>query len=514
MISHVHLFLGRIAQKAAILSVLLAGALFASAQGTLEPLEDCNCPENHVGQRCNFQSFLDSIEALEMEIQLYDETFENQDYSIREELSLTTYRRYDCQMLVDSIASLNITLINAMGCADPESCNYNPASTSEVNCDYATTWYQDLDGDGLGNSDSTSVACDAPESYVADNTDNCDHPDAYNYDDVENATCLMPPTATADDATNLDGETATINGTLDSDGGNEITASGFYFNTDPTMPAGSNQVLSASIVEGVLTFDLTGLTIGTTYYYQVYVTTANGTVVSETHSFVAQVGPDPECDVASVTYQGVTYETTGFPAYGSDGGQCWFTSNLRATTTRTGTNIPEVANGSTWGLTNSPARCSLYNDADSAAVYGYLYNAFAVMEEDGLCPTGWHVPSRADWEKMNRLKAQFGSGGDVIRDTIATYPSWTGTNESGLALLPSGGRDYFGTFDFTSGTAWLATSTFQVDFQGTMVAGWQFAFMTGGVAVSFGSAVSNDAQGGPVSYHKGAAVRCMKDAVN
>lgn len=37
-----------------------------------------------------------------------------------------------------------------------------------------TVWYQDLDGDGLGNIENTLSACDQPEGYVADNTDTND----------------------------------------------------------------------------------------------------------------------------------------------------------------------------------------------------------------------------------------------------------------------------------------------------------------------------------------------------
>lgn len=37
-----------------------------------------------------------------------------------------------------------------------------------------TTWYEDFDGDGLGNPDVNQSACDQPEGYVADNTDDDD----------------------------------------------------------------------------------------------------------------------------------------------------------------------------------------------------------------------------------------------------------------------------------------------------------------------------------------------------
>ena len=34
-----------------------------------------------------------------------------------------------------------------------------------------TTWYEDADGDGLGNANVSRVSCEQPEGFVADNSD-------------------------------------------------------------------------------------------------------------------------------------------------------------------------------------------------------------------------------------------------------------------------------------------------------------------------------------------------------
>lgn len=61
--------------------------------------------------------------------------------------------------LKTSILLLLGVIILASSCKDDEPC-------------IETTWYEDADGNGLGNPDVSLLSCDQPDGYVADNTDN------------------------------------------------------------------------------------------------------------------------------------------------------------------------------------------------------------------------------------------------------------------------------------------------------------------------------------------------------
>ena len=52
------------------------------------------------------------------------------------------------------------------------------ASCKEEDDCLPTAWYEDADGDGLGNPDVSLTACDQPDGYVADNSDTNDTGDA------------------------------------------------------------------------------------------------------------------------------------------------------------------------------------------------------------------------------------------------------------------------------------------------------------------------------------------------
>ena len=71
--------------------------------------------------------------------------------------------------------------------------------------------------------------------------------------------------------------------------------------------------------------------------------------------------------------------------------------NLRTTKYADGTAIPNISDDDEWKSLSTGAWCHYDNDSSQYdATYGKLYNWYAV-ETGKLCPTGWHVPTNAEW---------------------------------------------------------------------------------------------------------------------
>jgi uncharacterized protein (TIGR02145 family) len=115
----------------------------------------------------------------------------------------------------------------------------------------------------------------------------------------------------------------------------------------------------------------------------------------------------------------------------------------------------------TWTTTTSGAQAIL--DADSVAnfaTYGRLYNWYAVNNAAGLCPTGWHVPTDAEWDSLTTFLGGLSGAGNAMKSTTGWPSGDGGTNSSGFSALP-GGLRYFdnGNFYFqgTNGYWWSSS---------------------------------------------------------
>jgi uncharacterized protein (TIGR02145 family) len=156
-------------------------------------------------------------------------------------------------------------------------------------------------------------------------------------------------------------------------------------------------------------------------------------------------------------------------------GQEWMQQNLAVTKYRNGDPIPTGLSNTTWQNTTSGAYAIYDNVAANNTTYGKLYNWYAATDSRGLCPTGWHVPSDAEWTTLINYLDPNAAGGDVFPniaggkmkstgtiengDGLWYSPNEQATNESGFTGLPGGYRSFDGPY-FTIGfyNVWWSSS--------------------------------------------------------
>lgn len=166
--------------------------------------------------------------------------------------------------------------------------------------------------------------------------------------------------------------------------------------------------------------------------------------------------PDASVPIAPPTIDGYTYKTVKI------GDQEWFAENLKTTVYANGDEIPYSRTDESWTTQEMGMRCPYAHDEEGSALYGQLYNWYAVDDARGLCPNGWHVPSDYEWENLEvylgfsradvSIQGDRGSGELGIGTKLKASNGWedagNGADDFGFSALPGGYR-YFnnGSFD-------------------------------------------------------------------
>jgi uncharacterized protein (TIGR02145 family) len=142
------------------------------------------------------------------------------------------------------------------------------------------------------------------------------------------------------------------------------------------------------------------------------------------------------------------------------GTQIWTAENLKTTKFNDGTAIPS---GEPWGNSTTAGKyCWFRNDsATYKKTYGALYNWYAA-HSGKLAPTGWHVPTDAEWDTLSAYLGGEDVAGGALKEAGTTHwesPNTGATNSSGFSALPGGYRNYDGqSCDiFSSGNWWSTT---------------------------------------------------------
>ncbi len=162
------------------------------------------------------------------------------------------------------------------------------------------------------------------------------------------------------------------------------------------------------------------------------------------------------------------------------GTQVWMKENLKVTRYNDGIAIPLVTDNTAWYNLTKPGYCWYKNDkATYGATYGALYNGYTVITNK-LCPTGWHVPSDAEWTTLEYYLIANGYNydniilGNKFAKSLASTSNWTlstnigavGNNDfttkrnvTGFSALPAGIRISWGIFYYigNNGLWWSST---------------------------------------------------------
>ena len=100
--------------------------------------------------------------------------------------------------------------------------------------------------------------------------------------------------------------------------------------------------------------------------------------------------------------------------------------------------------------------------------FGYLYNWYAVNDDRGLCPAGWHVPSDGDnsseWAILSDFLGGIFVAGGKMKEAGTTHwfsPNTGATNASGFTGLSGGYRSSDGSLGLIGidGFWWSSTES-------------------------------------------------------
>ena len=324
----------------------------------------------------------------------------------------------------DIVIDVVVNPVPIGGCLDESACNYNADATySDDSCDYADPGY-DCDGNCQIQPD---VNCDG-------------------YVNVNDLLGLLGYFGDED----LDGDGVWDSqddciedecGVCDGPGPEVLAVDTITFTVDSIYVEAINEWYVFEIPDTSFTYVCSnpGCTDPTADNYDPYASENDGTCI----------GGSPCGSQLTVIFDGYDYDTVEI------GGQCWFAENLRTEHFANGDAIPANLSDNEWASTASGAvavygedtGCEDFSpDGDacdpawSLNEYGRLYNWYAVDDERGLCPTGWHVPTDGEWSVLTDYLGGSEVAGNEMKTTYGWYGEGNGTNSSGFSGLPGGFR--------------------------------------------------------------------------
>jgi len=256
------------------------------------------------------------------------------------------------------------------------------------------------------------------------------------------------PILTTSAVTGITSVSASCGGSI-TGGCSAIIARGVCWSTE-TMPTIDDSKTKDEACGDNFSSAITGLTPNTKYYVRAYATNDLGTGYGSAVSFTTLQG-NTVTDIDGNIYNTVVIGT-----------QTWMLENLKVTKFNNGDALSNIVNDSAWISLTTGAYCNYNNDANNSTTYGRLYNWFAISDSRKIAPTGWHIPSNADWATLiDYLGGKDAAGGKLKEAGLSHWisPNMDADNSSGFTALPGGYRFSDGIFSRigSNGYWWSAT---------------------------------------------------------
>ncbi len=261
-----------------------------------------------------------------------------------------------------------------------------------------------------------------------------------------------PPIITTIPVTGISYKTALSGGDVTSQGGDYVTGRGISWDSlaNPKIVVNGWTIEQGTL--GTYESMLVELSPNTTYYVRAYAKNLTGIGYGSDVSFTTK-------KYGSVTdVDGNIYETADI------GTQVWMAENLKTT---------KYQNGDLIGTT-TPIKLDIsdqitpkyhwdnYDGTESnVQTYGKLYTWYAVTDNRGVCPAGWHITTEVDLEELTTFLGGINEAGSKLKESGISHwisPRILATNESGFSALPGSDRDIHGNFQLNGFSSKFWTS--------------------------------------------------------
>lgn len=279
--------------------------------------------------------------------------------------------------------------------------------------------------------------------------------------------------------TNILANSAKCGGNIISEGSSPVITSGICWSTNPG-PTLTDSITSDGALTSTYECTLTGLKEGTKYYVRAYATNSEGTGYGKDTSFTTLkkgILFNPDLIYGTVTdIDGNIYKTIEI------GTQTWMAENLRTT---------KFVNGDIIQTTNTPSlnieeednpkyQWSYNGEDNNILAYGRLYTWYVIIDNRGICPTGWHVPSNSDWSALINYLGGLNVAGGNLKETGTEH--WknpnVATNESGFSALAGGRRRAFDFIQIRDKGFWWTSSEYTIYHGSTYFITYEYSWIS------------------------------------